>query len=345
MPRYLVPSDSTDTDYVVTVSHSGYSCTCIGYKYNRHCKHGDRVLASPKQYTRTDNYLDILSRRKPGVLVIRRKIEKVIGPEFLKPMLAMKIELDDLDWVTKTWAVEEKFDGHRLIVCVQDGMVIAWARSGKRRTLPAHLMKALTKFPNGTYDGELCIPHGRSYNVTETTRALERVYVVFDVLRLLGKHTTMLPYSARRECLVPIFKKLKPKGVELAESTIVHSAKAARKVLNEIWERDGEGIILKHIGAQYEHRRSASFIKEKKLRSAVLTCIGFKAGKLGPCARAVLEDKDGNQTKVKIRNLKWLAEVTRSPKKFIGKQMRIDYQERTPDGSYRHPRMDRWEDR
>jgi ATP-dependent DNA ligase len=340
----LAPSSKGGKDYVVTLqSNDGVNwapsnCTCPGWKFRHKCRHADDVSENPRAF----------KKYKEGA---ETKAEKSIiagNGKFRKPMLAGTRALKDIDFVGRAWACEEKYDGHRLIVSVVNGKaIIAWARSGKVRVLPPHLQRALVQFPTGLYDGELCVPHGRSYNVTELERAGDRAYVIFDLLEIIGRDVTNESYDQRREALKMIFLAAgSPKGVLLAESEPVTSWKEATKKCGEIWDRDGEGIILKDRAARYESgQRTKTFLKVKQLQSAVLLCSGFKAGKLGPHSRAILRDKEGNETSVKIRNFKWLAEVEANPKKFVGKQMRIDYQERTPDGGYRHPRMDRWEDR
>jgi len=76
----------------------------------------------------------------------------------------------------------------------------------------------------------------------------------------------------------------------------------------------------------------------------VCTLIGYQAGKLGPQATTLLRDEDGNVTTVKWKNMELLSRMNADPQSFIGRKVRIEYQERTPDGNYRHPRWDRFED-
>jgi ATP-dependent DNA ligase len=100
-------------------------------------------------------------------------------------------------------------------------------------------------------------------------------------------------------------------------------------------------------------KRDKSWIKIKKLRSAVLTVTGFQPSKgqiinRGPFATVVLKDEQGNVTTVKTRNDAEIAKleaqaVAGAAHPAIGRKLRIEFQERTVDGSYRHPRWDRWE--
>jgi ATP-dependent DNA ligase len=341
--RYEVPSSSSDVVYTVTMAGKKATwCTCIGFKFSKglkSCRHTRAVEANAKPYRCIDKTDDgPAAAAQPTTF-------RVSAPEFVKPMLASAVDPDTIDFDFRKWAVEEKYDGHRLIASVQDGMVVAWARSGLRRELPSHLEATLAKFPNGTYDGELCIPHGRSYNVTEVDRASERTFVVFDIVRALTHNVTKMTYEVRRQCLTEIFNRCAGPGVALAESTNVKSWDEVEKLCGEIWDRDGEGVIVKDRQARYEvGKRSKSFIKVKALRSAALTITGWKAGLLGPQSICLLEDSKGNKTRVKVRNAALLRQIEKRPSAFIGRELRIDYQERTPDGSYRHPRWDRFED-
>lgn len=344
--KYLVPSSKKDKDYIVTVSIDEKSgawvvtnCPCEGWKFRHRCRHADQVNEDPSQFK--------LYKEGSDAATMKPVVEGAAG-KFRKPMLAATVELDKIDFKTQTWFAEEKYDGHRMIVAVVNGeRVTAWARSGKERELPTHLKKALLKFPTGLYDGELCVPHGRSYNVTELERAHERAYVIFDVLEVIGRDVTSESYVRRREALRIIFSAAgSSKHVLQAESMLVRNLKAAKYLCKKIWDRDGEGLILKEGSGKYLcGDRPKHIVKMKAVQSAVLRLDGYKPGRLGPYSKLQLVDKDGNRTSVKARNMKVLAEINANPKKHVGRMVRIEFQERTPKGGYRGPvRMDRWED-
>jgi hypothetical protein len=242
------------------------------------------------------------------------------------------------------WAMEEKFDGHRVVVTVNEGVVKAWSRprAGKEalvRTLPDHMVVAFSALPTATYDGELMIPGGRSYNVTDGKFAGTEIFVVFDILSMLGQSTLKDSYDKRRSYLTEIFSARPSLVITLAESSEPSVA-----TVQKIWDRDGEGAILKRRAATYvPGARSKDFIKVKALHTAVMTVTGFKAGKLGPHSTVELRGADGSTTTVKTLDNDALRAFAVTPGSFIGRKLRIEYQERTPDGSYRHPRWDRWE--
>lgn len=295
---------------------------------------------------------------------------------FLSPMLAKPLPKDFI-LEPDTFSAEEKFDGHRLIVEVSgekvqlfsDKGVVAWSRYGIERKLPHHLLDILEEFPNGIYDGELLVPGKRSYGVTELTNSSDLHYFIFDVLQIDGRDETKSSYEKRRE-LLKFYAPFKDQ-VQLAQSTPVNTWEEIISLRNSVWARDGEGLILKRINAPYQiGKRSKDFIKIKALRSDVLSIIGFipSHGEIvnrGLYATVVLRDDEGNVTTVKTRNdaecrkfeeqayqedLRWetirangkqLKMIINHP--AVGRKLHIEFQERTPDGNYRHPRWDRWD--
>lgn len=278
---------------------------------------------------------------------------------FIAPMFATPLPKNFI-LEPGVWTADEKYDGHRLIVEVANGQtnlfatkgITAWSRYGLERKLPTHLLEAFNDFPNGIYDGELLVPGKRSYGVTELANTEDLVYFMFDVLQIGDADAMPAPYKSRQLVLknLPFNDK-----VLLAKSTPVNTWDEVVALRDEVWDRDGEGLILKNLRSIYVSgkRPKNTFIKIKKLQSAILTVVDFvpSRGQIvdrGPYAMVLLRDEDGNETGVKTRNDALCREAEAlagtSPHPWIGRELRIEYQERTPDGSYRHPRWDRWED-
>jgi len=302
-------------------------------------------------------------------------------------MFAAAMPKKPIDVLSGEWYAEEKIDGHRLIAHVDHTGARAWSRNGLARPLPEHIQSALLELPYGTYDGELYVPGSRSYGVKEIVNAPSLVYNVFDVLGTKNGDATGATYLERRSYLattVPI-----DGPVHTGWAVRIDSSVQLAKLLNEVWERDGEGLILKHTGAIYipGGRPKNTWIKMKQLQAAVLKVVGFvpSKGKIndrGLFATVVLRDTEGNHTVVKTKNDVECAAFERQAEagehamgevrlpllgkvKYhygilvqseftlgfpsvrehlaIGRELRIEFQERTDDGSYRHPRWDRWE--
>jgi len=250
------------------------------------------------------------------------------------------------------WALEEKFDGHRVIVSVSKGQVKAWSRPGKDkdgkakqaivRTLPKHVEAEFKTFPDCTVDGEDYVPGMMSTDVTESSNTEARRFVVFDITNVAGNDATGQTYDVRRELLEKVFEHVGGNNVTLADS-VKPTAAFVRKIL----ARGGEGGILKRRAATYQAgRRSPDVIKIKGLETALMKIDGFEKGKLGPASRIkVRNPKDNSETTVAAMGggKELVEEMNANGKSHIGRMCYIEYQFRTPDGSYRHPRWDRWE--
>ena len=276
------------------------------------------------------------------------------------------------------YACEAKYDGHRIEIEVSDGItepkslfdepahptkfVRNWSRDEKSRILPKHIVEAMQGFPNGIYDGELLVPGERSWGVTELTKLDKLAYVVFDILELQGDSQMHLSYDMRRAYLEGLFgpKHLGSSAVQLAESTNVDSMEDVRRICEEVWARGGEGVIVKLRAGLYHagKRPKNNWLKIKNLLSAVLEVVGFLPSRgtkvdRGPYAMILLEDSECHKTQVKTKNdaeCRRLEHAAMSPDAIslghhpdLGRMLRVLFQERTPDGSYRHIRVDRWE--
>lgn len=277
------------------------------------------------------------------------------------PMLAAAMPKKPLIMTPGQWVAEQKYDGHRILVEVRGGVAAGWSRLGKYRQLPHHLCEAFRNVADGIYDGELFVPGGKAYGVKELTNSAELVYVAFDILQVGAETLIDFPYWERRKRLGEIIKNQESGSYFSALSTspmwAVSSEREVDHILRQVWDRDGEGLILKDISMPYTpgKRPKNSWVKIKKKQSAVLTVIGFQPSRgeivvRGPHAIVVLKDDEGNITTVKTKNDLELAKFDQQTPGFmeqhpaIGRKLRIEFQERTADNSYREPRWDRWED-
>lgn len=275
---------------------------------------------------------------------------------FIKPSLASPFPGDLPDG---EWAVEKKYDGIRLVVEVGPRTetlqsIQAWSRNEKVRELPAHIQMDLRMhWPPGIYDGELIGVEGsHSYDVSNLLNASSLMFMVFDVLVVEGEDLTSLglkaTYEQRRDVLEKIYTQIEDADdhpvqiplsdpVETFEQVLAHAA--------HVWDQGGEGLIVKELNSTYiPGKRLKTWLKVKKELSEVLTVVGFAEGKMGPNSTVILEAENGTRTIVKWKNLEELAMINRDPNSYLGRKLRIAYQELTTDGSYRHPRWDRWED-
>lgn len=262
---------------------------------------------------------------------------------FVKPMLCRQYRGI---LPTGSWIAEEKFDGHRMIVEVARPEVSAWSRAGNKRVLPRHILADLARLPRGVYDGELICPGKHSANVVEIAEQDNLLLVLFDVISLCGSDMTGRTYVERAAILqkgiVSVFSPVRPPSLKMIE------IKAdVDRLCAEVWARGGEGLVLKRTDSRYESgKRCSGWLKVKQCLSADLTIVGFTGGELGARSIVLLRDDEGHETSVKVLDHNELEFVESVPMNdLIGRRLTIEYQERTPDGAYRHPRWDRWSDR
>lgn len=292
-----------------------------------------------------------------------------------QPMLAAPMSKAQItDW--HDWFIEEKFDGWRLIVQVEDnGDVHAWTRprrhagsDGKTMAyheLAEHLKPQLALLPVGVYDGEL-LGGDTSTDVSRTDLVHTRTFVIFDVLMMRDASTlhdygmVSTPYEQRRALLdeLALVVRRPSNGmthVRIAEAKRVTREEDVLNFVHEVWHRGGEGAILKRASSRYfPGKRRDAFVKIKKLNTAVLTVVGFEETRgtvlnRGQYATVILEDARGERTSVKTKDDLELARLnahtgTTGTHPALGRKLRIEYQDWTPKGGYRHPRWDRWED-
>ena len=282
---------------------------------------------------------------------------------FIEPMLAGMFD-EKVIIRPGSHIVEEKYDGHRLIVHVTHEKIGAWSRGFKPRDLPDYLLDALSNLPHGVYDGELiAVDNQRFYHVKTKSERLR--LVLFDVLELMNESTVNLRWEHRRLLLLKALETADVKwwdpNVPVAASRVitVDSRHDVEREARTAWDAGLEGLIVKEVKGLYRPgRRGREWTKVKEEKSAVLTVVGFERGRgelfdRGPCAVTVLEDDNGVRTKVKTLNdaecrrleKEWEAVAMIQPHPAVreSRKLRISYQTMTHTGGYQHPMWDRWE--
>lgn len=261
---------------------------------------------------------------------------------FVEPMLASKPKDGKgvNDYSPNDWLMEEKFDGHRLIVKVEAGKsVTAWSRVGNERVLSQKLVKAIKEsLPTCTLDSELYLPGGTSTDVTTISTLGLLELMLFDILTVDGESAMRLPSDARRKLLVKATSNIDGVNLRLAEQF-----EPSEEKLHELWNRGGEGAILKKIGPYEPGKRSRNWVKLKKEGNSKFVLTGFEAGLNGTYSRMIGIAEGKFPISVKTLNREWLRQFEKNPKKFIGATVLFDFQNRTSDGNFRHPMVDRFE--
>ena len=321
-------SKSSNGIYTCTLHDDGHLvCNCRGYLMRnvngiRECTHTQKMQA--KHGTG--------SAPAPAPIVTAPVVERV------KPMLASALpEGKTIADYNTNWIMEEKYDGHRLLVEIAPSGITAWSRAGNTRQLSVALTQALHALAPGLYDGELVvIGGGTSSDVVRLDRLDGLRYVIFDLLRVGDVSCTRMPLAERRILL--------DKAASLADGGLVSIAPQwwpSQTALDEIWAAGGEGVVIKHLFSRYvEDSRSSEWIKFKKRGSARVTITGFEKGKSGPHSTVVGLDAYGIEVKVKALNHEWLALFAQRANDYIGTTMVISYNDKTKSGKYRHAMAD-----
>ena len=214
-------------------------------------------------------------------------------PELLRPMLATLGELPP-STEDDRYGYENKWDGVRAVVYVEDGRVRVMTRNDLdvTRTYPEldGIGGALGGVP-AVLDGEIVAfdadtgsvsfgalqPRMHVQNAAQIRRLTEAVpvtYCVFDLLYLDGHRTTDLPYRVRRELLEGLGLRGPHWDTPPAAVGSGAEALAASKRLGL------EGVVAKRLDAPYEPgRRSRAWIKVKNMTAQEVVIGGWTPGK------------------------------------------------------------------
>ena len=359
---FTFPSSSDpNTTYTAIIATDGkLLCNCRGWTVRRgesarHCTHTKRIAGSRPVVTHGE--FTYLADGAPVIKVVPTHRTSVgagadpapsiaVPPPMLATAITEPITGANFDArYASGWALEEKLDGHRLIVRVRAGRkfseVEAFARpqrgqTAKARRLPDAMVDALASMGDCMPDGELVAPSGKSWDVV--VKGSQLVFVAFDLLECGGISIVHESYETRRALLLERLGRL-PDGQQ-SVSTVV-SRQPTWADIHAIWARGGEGAILKRLSSRYQPgARSADWLKVKPEEHAEMVITGFEAGKTGPYSKLCLRDAAGRTTTVKTLGNQLLRDITRAPATFVGRVAVIAYQELTPDGKYRHGRFD-----
>lgn len=218
----------------------------------------------------------------------------------LYPMGAKKDpKREEKAWDDRNWWAERKYDGSRYLIRIEaDGEVRVVSRQESKVTgLPVdktenvpHLVAWVRRmgFPENTIlDGEI-ITH-ENCNSNEVTSIMgsspeeairkqeERgyvKYVVFDMLYYDGRNLLDQPYRYRRQALEILFR-----GLTDDEYVFLTEVANYRKkdFYNEIVDKGGEGVILKHVESTYVpgEKPVGMWLKVKKYDTYDVVVIGF----------------------------------------------------------------------
>lgn len=222
------------------------------------------------------------------------------------------------DTVLKTlsagsWLVEDKYDGIRVQVHIENGLVEIYTRGFERvtSTFPelVHAFGSMTGA--AILDGEILAWQGdRSLPFTVLQQRLARkkvnrsmmesnpvVFVSYDILYRDGRLLLDCPLEERRSCLEQALSRTK---IRIAPQSRLQDVTTLEMLFGHARANGNEGLILKQSGSSYETaKRSGSWLKIKKVFATLDVVVtaaeqghGKRASMLSDYTFAVL---DGNQ--------------------------------------------------
>jgi bifunctional non-homologous end joining protein LigD len=252
----------------------------------------------------------------------------------------------------RQYVAEEKFDGMRALIAMGPAGDIAirnreGADKGRIANTP-DIAAALTRLANGdsslwagtVFDGELV---GRSWNETmhllgSAGRASTDLrYAIFDLPYLAGNDLRGLPWHERRARLEQVLRSL-PANSPLF---LVQTQTPVAGLAESVWERGGEGLIIKDRNVRYMPGDRNAWDKIKQIFSTEGVIMGFTTGigKFADTHGAVIMGQYRDGQLVEVVNISGMTDKVRRAMTAndIGRVIEFAYNSKT-NTSYRNPR-------
>jgi DNA ligase-1 len=290
------------------------------------------------------------------------KVRKNLVPVFAC-QLAHKFE----EKRCKTWpmTVEPKLDGVRCLAIATAGDVEFVSRTGRVFTSFDHLkeplMEAVAAWEKAgaraggiVLDGEVV---SGSFNKTvsevrkKETEAKDARFFAFDILPLEDFKAADLidvPFSDRRDTLRQFLKRFdKEAPFKLLPSYIVNSVEEIHFYNAKFRGKKLEGTIVKDRAAPYKKSRSHGWLKIKAQESVDVRVTGVfeGTGKYKGHLGGLVVDVDGKEVRVGGGfSDGQRVDFWNDQGSVVGRLIEVEYHEKTPDGSLRHPRFVKFRD-
>lgn len=172
----------------------------------------------------------------------------------------------------------------------------------------------------------------------------DAVFMAFDFFRVQGVVDKAKIDEIRRKVLEGCVWSEK---VALIERRRVYAVEEVHEAYEEYRGRGLEGAMCKNPNAPYEFKRRYNWLKLKDEQTVDAPIVGWEPGELGTkyesvIGKFIIELDSG----VRVAVGGGLSDELRAedPEQFIGRIIEVEFHEMTPDGSLRHPRLNRFRD-
>jgi ATP-dependent DNA ligase len=263
----------------------------------------------------------------------------------LAPMLAHTFSKQGHKIVFPAY-VQPKFDGHRCIATIdEDGEAHLWSRTRKPVTGLPHINAAVKRLAIATgfcgpFDGEL-YNHDYRDNFEDLTSFIRNPEpkaggdaVQYHIYDLAMDNT---PFQERENILASL-------QLESPLVTVKTLKVADEDDMLLAFERflalGYEGLMVRNAKGMYVNKRSVDLQKVKVFDSEEFLIVGVESGrgKMSDKAIFVCKTQTGTEFRVKMKGaLADLRKYVTAPSLAIGRQLEVQFQGRTGDGSLRFP--------
>lgn len=302
-------------------------------------------------------------RKKEGEYGTKKEAQAKGGAAtFIKPMLALKYEdknrKKEILKAFKTGDVygQPKLDGVRCIIS-KDGMQ---SRKGKKVVSAPHIFKALQPFfkkhPDIIFDGEL-YSHDLSKDFNRIIELAKKTkptaqdlkeseetlqYWVYDIVPV--DEDNEINFTARNLLLKQFVKSIGYKMMIYTPTFSITSEEDLDEKYKSLLEDDYEGMILRRGDLPYMRKKCKALLKHKPFEDAEYEIVDITEGKgngSGMAGRCIMLDHDGERTfgaRPKGSHA-FLKDLLENKEEYIGKEATVRYNNLTPDGIPRFPRI------
>lgn len=292
-------------------------------------------LNSAYQKQLKSGYVDSLEKAQAGKLD-----EVILGGEL--PMLAET--LGDPHKLKFPVYVQPKLDGHRCIAIKVGDEITLWSRTRKPILSCPHIIQELKHLLSGcgnvSLDGELYIHDKVSFEKLSgairkkvpTEESSHIQYHIYDVVRSDITFYNRLGFISSLEHVT-----IAQPHIEFVHTEYVGCVGDLRIAYRNYMMQKYEGLMIRYPDSYYEHKRSGNLIKMKEMLDDEFRIINISAGEMDTVVMTVLlpngKFNDANMSGPRKENQKYLD----NPKKYIGKQLTVQYQGFTDEGKLRFP--------